>query len=235
MKGTKGTISPVWSNPSFIAERRLARSLSGIFSLLDIEGTQRWIDIGCGTRPYEGFFPAGAYIGIDVPASGRPDTLKKPDVVYDGHTLPFASGVLDGILCTQVLEHVRSPDALLDECRRVLKPGASLVLSAPFVWQEHEQPYDFFRFTSFGMNEVLQRHGFEGAQSVKSSGSLETLAQLASTYLTNSVRLPIPGFGRALTLFACCPIQIIGILLQKILPDQAELFLDMVVLARKKA
>ncbi len=232
---TGSTITPVWSNPSFIAERGLVHSLSGIFSVLDVEGTQRWVDIGCGTRPYEGFFPAGAYTGIDVPASGRPDALKKPDILYDGHILPFASSALDGILCTQVLEHVRVPDTLLDECWRVLKPGASLILSAPFVWQEHEQPFDFFRFTSFGMSEMLQRHGFECVMSAKSSGSLETLAQLASTYLTNNIRVPIAGFGRALTLFACCPIQIAGMLLQKVLPDQSELFLDMVVLASKKA
>ena len=227
------TILPVWANPSFIAESSLARGIGGIFARFGIDITQRWVDVGCGTRPYEAFFPGGVYIGIDVPASGRPDELKHPDLLYDGIQLPFADSALNGILSTQVLEHVPDPDVFLAECWRVLKPGAKLVLSAPFLWSEHEQPYDYFRFTSFGMGQLLAKHGFAQITSVKSTGTLEALAQLVSTYVINSFILPIPGFGRALTIFVCCPVQLAGLLLQKVLPDQGELFLDMVVLAEK--
>lgn len=229
-----GTILPVWANPSFIAERGLARGIGGIFSGLGIDTSQRWVDVGCGMRPYEAFFPDGTYVGIDVPASGRPNELKHPDLQYDGIQLPFADSALNGILSTQVLEHVPDPDIFLAECWRVLKPGAKLVLSAPFLWSEHEQPHDYFRFTSFGMGRLLAKHGFAPIKSVKSTGTLEALAQLVSTYIINSFKLPIPGFGRALTFFVCCPVQFAGLLLQKILPDQGELFLDMVVLAEKR-
>ena len=229
-----GALVPVWANPSFIAERGLARGIGGILARLGIDTSQRWVDVGCGMRPYEVFFPAGTYVGIDVPASGRPDELKHPDLLYDGKRLPFADSALNGILSTQVLEHVPDPDVFLAECRRVLKPGAKLVLSAPFLWSEHEQPHDYFRFTSFGMGRLLAKHGFAPIKSVKSTGALEAFAQLVSTYVANSFRLPIPGFGRLLTLFVCCPVQLAGLLLQKVLPDQGELFLDVVVLAEKR-
>ncbi len=227
------SFAPVWVNPSFIAERGLAAGISRLLLLARLERGQRWVDIGCGTRPYEPLFPAGTYTGLDVLSSGRPDTLKRPDVLYGGGALPFASSILDGILCTQVLEHVPHPDELLAECWRALKPGGKLILSAPFVWQEHEQPYDFFRFTSYGMDALLRQQGFACIDAVKSSGSLETLAQLASTYLATSIKLPIPGVGRLLTLFACCPLQLSGLILQGLLPDRRELFLDMLVLACK--
>lgn len=229
-----GAVLPVWANPSFIAEGSLARGISDIVAGLDIDTSHRWADVGCGTRPYEALFPLGTYVGIDVPVSGRPGELKLPDLFYDGNLLPFADSALDGILSTQVLEHVPDPDTFLAECRRVLKPGAKLVLSAPFLWSEHEQPHDYFRFTSFGMARLLAKHGFAPIKSVKSTGTLEALAQLLSTYVINSFKMPLPGLGRALTFFVCCPLQLAGMLLQKVLPDKNELFLDMIVLAEKR-
>ena len=76
--------------------------------------------------------------------SGRPKHMKKPDLFYDGRELPFGEASIDGILSTQVLEHVPNPSAYIMEAKRVLRPGGYLVMSVPFVWQEHEQPYDFF-------------------------------------------------------------------------------------------
>lgn len=227
-------VAPIWSNPSFIAESRLRLRLGACLRELSIDGREKWLDIGCGTRPYAALFPAGVYVGVDVPESGRPNTMKLPNVYYDGHRLPFPDRAVDGVFSTQVLEHVASPDDFLEECRRVLKLGACLVLSAPFLWEEHEQPYDYFRFSSYGMRELLARHGFEVIALHKTAGTLETLAQSLSTYASGNLRLPIPGFGRLMAFLVCMPIQLAGFLLQRVLPDRGDLFLDCVVVARRK-
>ena len=79
--------------------------------------------MGCGHRPYEDHFPQGCYTGVDVESSGRDYTMKIPDHLSDGLKLPFPDCTVDGVINTQVLEHVPDPSALLLEMFRVIKPG----------------------------------------------------------------------------------------------------------------
>lgn len=229
----RSTLTTILFNPAWIAEARLCKYISEAINTLRIEPGVRWLDVGCGSRPYESLFPLGTYIGVDVAVSGRPAGMKMPDYFYDGQVLPFEDKSVHGVLCTQVLEHVRNPDALLAEINRVLSPGGMLVLSAPFMWQEHEEPYDFFRFTSFGFRELLMRSGFDLVSMQKTSGSLETIAQALSVYVVNNLSFPVRGWRRMLAFFVCCPIQIGGVVLQALLPDQKKLFLDCVIVARR--
>jgi ubiquinone/menaquinone biosynthesis C-methylase UbiE len=67
---------------------------------------------------------------------------------------------VDAVLSTQVLEHVADPLSVLAEFFRVLKPDGRLWLTAPFVWYLHEEPYDYYRFTSHGLRFLLERAGF---------------------------------------------------------------------------
>jgi SAM-dependent methyltransferase len=45
--------------------------------------------------------------------------------------LPFADGVFDTVVCSEILEHILSPDQLLREILRVLKPGGRVILTVP--------------------------------------------------------------------------------------------------------
>lgn len=225
----------IFSNPIWITETRLAKYISEAICSAAVQPAEKWLDIGCGSRPYEKWFPSGSYIGVDIENSGRPVSMKAPDFFYDGKRLPFEDCSFNGALCTQVLEHVPNPEAFLSEICRVLKPGGLLILSAPFLWEEHEEPYDFFRFTSFGFRELFMRSRFETVSVQKTSGSLEAIAQILSVYVVNNLSLPIRGWMRLLTLFVCCPIQMGGLLLQRLLPDQKKIFLDCVIVARRKA
>jgi SAM-dependent methyltransferase len=78
----------------------------------------------------------------------------------DVSSIPVEDGRYDAVLCTQVLEHVPDPLKALKELHRVLVPGGTLWLSTPFYFQEHEQPYDYFRFTQFGLRYLLEQAGF---------------------------------------------------------------------------
>lgn len=60
--------------------------------------------------------------------AGRLDLM-----VADARRLPFADGSLDRVLCAEVLEWVRPPEAALAEIRRVLRPdGLALVIHSDF-------------------------------------------------------------------------------------------------------
>lgn len=116
------------------------------------------LDLGCGQRPYEKTFFAGAakYIGADY-LSDR----SKPDVICSALQVPFADNSFDTVVSTEVLEHVPEPLRALREIQRVLKPGGYLVLSAPMYWPRHEVPYDFFRYPYDGLLYLLKTSGLE--------------------------------------------------------------------------
>lgn len=116
------------------------------------------LDVGCGMRPYEKTFFAGAaeYIGCDY-LSDR----SRPDVVCSATDLTFPDQIFDTVVSTEVLEHVPEPQKAMNEMARVLKPGGHLVLSTPMYWPRHEVPYDFFRYPYDGMLHLVKTSGLE--------------------------------------------------------------------------
>ena len=208
--------------------------MAEILRLEKIKESYSWLDIGCGARPHESLFPQGTYLGVDVIKSGREMSLKSPDVFYDGRSLPFGEMTFDGVLCSQVIEHVPNPEYFLKECCRVLKADGKIVVTAPFVWQEHEEPFDFFRFSSFGIRHVLDSCGFDVISLQKTSGAIETTAQLLSTYFYTNFSRGIPYLTRLISLLFCCPVQLSGVIFQRLLPDRGALFLDSVVIGCKR-
>ena len=69
--------------------------------------------------------------------------------------MSFDDGTFDAVYMMEVLEHVKDPQAALSEVRRVLKDGGRFVLSTPFVFGIHEEPWDFRRFTRHGLEHLL--------------------------------------------------------------------------------
>lgn len=223
----------VFVNPHFISRYHLFREISGMTAEIARGGAGRWLDVGCGERPYEFLFNVKEYIGIDVEQSGHPSDAKFCDILYDGKNIPFSDEYFDGVICTQVIEHVLHNDALLIEMARVLKPGGYLLLTAPFVWEEHEQPYDFTRFTRFGLKDLINRSGFEIVYSNRTAGYLSVLAQLSSSYLYDMAFRRSSIWNLIVALFLCAPVQLMGLFLQRVMPRNGNLYLDHIVLARK--
>jgi SAM-dependent methyltransferase len=141
------------------------------------------LDLGCGNRPYHDLFEGCRIVGVDHSAD---DT--SPDAIMDATSLALAGDQFDIVFCTQVIEHVPDPAALVRETHRVLKPGGWLVLTGPFWWPHHEEPYDFQRFTRYGFEHMLRRAGYAAFEVTPEGGDW------ALTFLTIGHRLR----GRAL-------------------------------------
>ena len=191
------------------------------------------LDVGCGRKPYESLFNVNSYIGLDVPGGGHDDDAKSADVYYDGKVFPFTDSFFDYVISNQVLEHVFEPEKFIEEIYRVLKPNGLLLMTVPFVWDEHEIPYDYGRYTSFGLNHLISKKGFKIIEQYKSGGYVDTLAQMFSMYIYTIFSTKNQYLNVFISIFLCSPILIIGLFLSKILPRNHNLYLDNVILARK--
>jgi ubiquinone/menaquinone biosynthesis C-methylase UbiE len=127
------------------------------------------LDLGCGDGSYKRFFPKR--IGFDH----RPGP--NVDVVGDAHQLPFVDDRFDLILCTELLEHLRSPEIAIREMRRVLKPDGLLLLTTRFIFPLHDIPNDYYRFTKYGLR-FLFGEGWEILELKDELTTKDTLAAL---------------------------------------------------------
>lgn len=215
-------------NPFYLARRALWSEIQDAST--DLAGPL--LDVGCGSKPYRSLFVPGAYVGLDI---DTPETRRHAvaDAYYDGGRFPFDDASFRGVLCNQVLEHVFNPDEFVEEIRRVLSPGGRLLLTVPFVWDEHEQPYDYARYSSFGLKALLQRHGFTVLRQRKLLGDISVLFQLLNAYLFKVTQTRFFMVNLLRTAVFLAPVSIMGRVFGAMLPANPDLFLDQVVLAER--
>lgn len=141
------------------------------------------LDYGCGGQPYRDFLSSRVtqYIGADVAAAEGVHL----DVEFNPEQpLPLDAGTIDTVLANQTLEHVADVHFYLSECNRLLKLGGILILTAPMQWRHHEAPFDFLRFTRFGIHKLLESHGFEILDLTPSGGVYALLGQIFLNHLS---------------------------------------------------
>jgi SAM-dependent methyltransferase len=122
-------------NKGGLTEERVVRCLS-IFQSFPCA---RLLDIGCGdgeitlalqkvTRAREVY---GVEIASPAVAMARERGVKAFQVDVDRMDLPFGYEFFDAVYCGEIIEHLFDPGHLLQEVRRVLKPGGISVLTTP--------------------------------------------------------------------------------------------------------
>ena len=99
------------------------------------------------------------------------------DIVGDIAKIPVRDGSFDAVLCSEVLEHVDDPVASLSELKRVLKPGGTLILTAPFCSMTHFAPdHHATGFNRYFYESHLQRDGFDVVELVENGNFFEFVA-----------------------------------------------------------
>lgn len=137
----------------------------------------RVLDLGAGDSPYRELFAHTEYITSDWGESAH-SGARNVDLLAPADAIPVADESFGVVLCTQVLEHVPEPGAVLRECRRVLHPDGILALTVPLLWELHELPYDFYRYTPAGLEHLLRTAGFEVLEVKPRGDAFTSLAQL---------------------------------------------------------
>jgi SAM-dependent methyltransferase len=218
----------IFTNPFYFSRQGLFSSISEFGKEL----SGKLLDVGCGTKPYESYIHVDNYVGLEID-SERSRTTSKADVFYDGNIFPFTNKEFDSIIANEVFEHVFNPIEFLKEINRVLKMEGKFLLTVPFVWDEHEQPYDYARYTSFGLIHILVEHGFEVIRHKKSISDVRVLFQLLNEYIYKKTYVNNPIVRQILNTLLISPFTIIGLLLFWIFPKNDDLYLDNILLVRK--
>jgi len=125
------------------------------------------LDIGCGNKPYKNLFNEknDSYIGCDIIQSSE----NVVDYICPANELIFKDESFNTVFCTQVLEHVADFNGVISEAYRVLKPNGVAIFTVPFAWELHEEPYDYQRFSKYGLKYIFENKGFK-IEKVKSNG-----------------------------------------------------------------
>jgi len=147
--------------------------------------------------------------------------------------LPFKDAVFDTVLCNEVLEHVPEPARLMAEVARVLKPGGVLLLTTPQTWGLHMEPYDFYRYTKYGLRYLAEKSGLEVIEVAPTCGLWATLAQrfadtVIYTYAVGRSRWVVEILSLLLA-----PVLMVGYGLDKLFGKQGDA-LDNVMIARRR-
>ena len=119
------------------------------------------------------------------------------------------------------------------EIARVLKTDGMLLLTVPFVWDEHEQPFDYARYASFGLIRQAHKSGFNIIENHKTLADIRVLFQLLNAYLYKVLANRNKYLKLLLTLLLMAPANILGTLLYRLFPANPDLCLDNIILAKK--
>ncbi len=136
------------------------------------------IDIGCGVKPYKDMLShlVTEHVGVDHQITVHDKS--NIDLFGTAYNIPADENSFDSAICTAVLEHLEEPEQAIRECHRVLKQGGYAIYSVPFIWQLHEQPRDFFRYSKYGLQYLFEKVGFEVIEVRPLSGFAVTFIQL---------------------------------------------------------
>ena len=145
-----------------------------------------FLDLGCGNKPYEGLYKplTTSQTGCDIIQSDK----NRVDVICPVTDLKFTNEQFDAVFCTQVLEHVFEHNKMMNEIFRVLKPGGNVILTVPFAWELHEEPYDFFRYTKHALKQLFESTGFEIDYIKPNGGKWAAIYQLRNNMMYDSFK-----------------------------------------------
>lgn len=201
----------MWNSSRIHLKRWLEEAAS------EIPGASLVLDAGAGNAPYAHLFEHTRYETADFLSVN--EKCVEPTYVCDLRSIPVPDERFDLVICTQVLEHVPEPLEVLRELHRVLKPGKQLWLSAPLFFAEHGQPYDFFRYTQFGLRHLAKSAGFDVLEMEWLEGFYGTLSyqlSVAGRSLTPSSFSNIRGPKRLLLQSLSVPLRTLFLVLSMV-------------------
>lgn len=119
------------------------------------------LDAGAGEARFRPYFSRQRYMALDNRQGDPGWDYSGLHIIGDLLSLPLCDNSSDAVLNVVVLEHTPDPYRVLCELHRVLRPQGRLLLAVPMIWEIHQAPHDYFRFTRYGLERLLSQAGLE--------------------------------------------------------------------------
>lgn len=160
-------------------------------------------DAGAGDGHWRKHLPEKInYISMDLGVGDASVDYSHLDIKGDLRSIPLADESVDVIISIQVLEHLPEPWVVLKEFNRILKKGGYIFASCPQGEPQHQVPYDFYRYTVYGLESIFRISGFQTDFIIPQTGnfakinndilhSAEILKKEKKTFLYAFLRLTI--------------------------------------------
>lgn len=227
---------PGLNNPFYFIRRALLKKVEEYAPKL--EG--KLLDFGCGSKPYQSLFiNVKEYIGLDYEGAGHSHKDESIDVFYDGKKIPFTNDHFDSLFASEVFEHLFNLEEMIPEIKRVMKKGGKILITCPFVWNEHEIPIDYARYTQFALKHLLEKNGFTILSQDKSGDFTMALYQMKMVYTSQHFIPAIPLLGKS-KFFRTSIAPAIYFVMNSwftfkhwILPKRKDWYLNNIILAQK--
>ena len=137
----------------------------------------RVLDAGAGESQYAHHFARHRYCAVDLAVGDTAWDYSRLHTIADLTALPFANGAFDAALHIVTIEHLREPGRALAEIARTLAPGGALLIAAPHEWEVHQAPHDYFRYTRYGLEYLVEQAGCEVRELRAAGGYFRLLAR----------------------------------------------------------
>ena len=151
----------------------------------------RLLDLGCGYGPYLEIY--SGLVEENVCLDWENSFHKSPflDLTADlNNPIPLPDESFDTILVTDVLEHIREPQLLVREIARLLRNNGKAIIGVPFFYWLHEEPFDYHRYTGYGLKHLFEQAGLQIVSQEAYGGAPEVLMDVFGKTLGF-----LPGFS----------------------------------------
>jgi SAM-dependent methyltransferase len=211
-----------WRSPSNILLKRNTEKFLDKYS----KGS-KVLDAGAGRLAYKNI--VGKYFDEYVSTDFK-KTHDDLTAVADIAKQPFKNSELDFVFCSQVLEHVPHPWQALEEFHRILKKGGRCLITVPMLGYIHNAPYDFYRYTEFGLKQLAKDAGFKVLEVKPIGGFFSFLGYIRSTIISPLYSIPVLG---KLVIALNIPFALTDIFLDKLTGNSKIFPLNYIIILEK--
>lgn len=155
-----------------------------------------FLDLGCGQAPLYCLYKNYAQQITCVDWGNSMHETSFLDFEQDLNlNLEMESNLYDSVILSDVLEHIRKPELLLNEIYRILNKEGVLIMNVPFFYWLHEDPFDYYRYTKYALKSMCEDAGFEILELNPYGGAPEIITDISAKILKN-----IPFIGKFLAI-----------------------------------
>jgi SAM-dependent methyltransferase len=145
------------------------------------------LDLGCGSVPLYGVYKNLIDENICIDWHQARDHNRHLDYELDLNLgIPLPDEYVDTILMTDVIEHIYNVDKIWFEMSRVLRLRGKMILGIPFLYNLHEEPFDYFRLTEYGIKHLCERNRLSVLVLEPYGGTPEVIMSMIANHLNFS-------------------------------------------------